>query len=95
MKNTTNTTPNTVTLGDRTFDAEWLHVDDLVVGRSLVVEGPSAGWDWRDADSVSVVTRVEAVGDRTNTEVETSNGQVAAGNWSRMTFLVVDAAVLG
>jgi hypothetical protein len=92
---TNRTTSTAVTLGDRTFDAEWLHVDDLVVGRSLVVEGPSAGWDWRDADSVSVVTRVEAVGDRTNTEVETSNGQVAAGNWSRMTFLVVDAAVLG
>lgn len=89
------TAPTTVTLGNRTFDAEWLRTEDLVPGRSLVVEGPSAGFWWQDADSVSVVTRVEAVTDRTNTEVETSNGTVASGNWSRMTFLVVDGAVLG
>ena len=87
--------PTAVTLGDRTFDAEWVGTDDLVVGRSLVVNGPSSGAWWRDSDSVSVVRDVTVENDRTCTTVHTSDGQEVFGQWSRMRFLVVDGGVLG
>lgn len=96
MQNTdTTNSPTTVTLGDRTFDAEWVGTDDLVAGQTLVVNGPSAGAFWRDSDSVSVVRGVTVDNDRTCTTVHTSDGQEHFGQWSRMRFLVVDGALLG
>lgn len=85
----TTTTVN-LTVGDRELQATWRGTDDLVPGRSLVVNGPSTGMFWKDEDAVCVVREVEVLSDRTCTEVRLSNGQDCSGSWSGMKFLVVD-----
>ena len=86
-----------VQLGDRVVRATWCGTDDLEIGKSLMIWGPSAGAWFVNENSASVVTSITIVSDRTNTTVTTSNGAEFFGNWSRMRWLIVDAddAMLG
>lgn len=69
----------------------WVGTADLVPGQSFVVQGPSSGRTWQDANRVVGVRSVEVVGDRTNTEVTFTDLGESSGNWSRMLFLTVEA----
>ena len=102
MDNTPGTT-TTVTVGDQTMTATWVGTDQLVPGRTFVVEGPSTGMFWVDQDRVVGVAAVDVFGDRTNTRVrftdscgdgsrcDTDHFDCGPmGNWSKMTFLTVD-----
>lgn len=79
-----------VPVHDRRFTCRWASVDELVVGRTFVVQpavesllNPRV----RVGHSIVGVESVEVLGDRTNTVVRFTDGTETFGNWSRMTFM--------
>lgn len=99
MSNTPNTNgfaTTTVEVNGVEMTGTWVTTEDLVPGRTYVVEGPAIGMFWRDANTVTGVRDVQVVGDRTNTRVvlmtddPTDEDSGSWGNFSRMVFLTVE-----
>jgi len=103
--NTTPGTTLTLTLAGEEVTATWCKLadfcedfEDMTGARTVtlnrptfVVEGPDAGFFWRDENSVVGVREVRCLMDKTFMEVEFTNGAESSCTWSGARFLVVDA----